>query len=242
MLTDFAAIKARLSARTPLRVEKPGVMETAVALILTPGKLGLEALFIRRAERVDDPWSGHIALPGGRREPGDADRLATAVRETKEEVDVTLPASALLGALDDLAPSVPRVPPLVIRPYVFGVEERPAARVSDEVAETMWLPLAELPACEGKPRSACAASRPRSTASRDGGVVIWGLTYRILSGFLAPDRLISARRARAQALEHGERLGVIRIEAHRLGEVLLGRGPVAAPFENGQIVMRLREG
>ena len=159
-------------------------METSVALILTPGKLGLEALFIRRAERADDPWSGHIALPGGRRETGDADRLATAIRETKEEVDISLPVSALLGALDDLAPSVARVPPLVIRPYVFGFASRPVARLSEEVAGVMWLPLAELASCEGKAVVPLRGDTREVECYAYGGVVIWGLTYRILSGFL----------------------------------------------------------
>jgi len=159
-------------------------METAVALILAPGKLGLEALFIRRAERPDDPWSGHIALPGGRREPGDADRLATAVRETREEVDVALPEAALLGVLDDLAPSTPRLPPLVIRPYVFGFATRPEARLSEEVAGVMWLPLPELASCEGKAVVPLRGETREVECYAYGGVVIWGLTYRILKGFL----------------------------------------------------------
>ena len=184
MLIEFAALKTRLAARTPRTDETPGVLETSVALILTPGAFGLEALFIRRAARADDPWSGHIALPGGRREPGDDDLLATAVRETMEEVGVALPASALLGALDDLAPSTPRLPPLVIRPYAFGLEARPDARVGDEVAETMWLPLAELPACAGKTSVPIGGVPVEVPCFNRGGVVIWGLTYRILIGFL----------------------------------------------------------
>jgi 8-oxo-dGTP pyrophosphatase MutT (NUDIX family) len=183
-LIDFAILKGRLSARAPKRVEDAGIMETAVALILTPGKLGLEALFIRRAERADDPWSGHIALPGGRREPGDADRFATAVRETKEEVGVALPAAALLGALDDLAPSTPRLAPLVIRPYVFGLDPRPDARLSEEVAGVMWLPLSKLASCEGKAVVPLRGETREVDCYAYGGVVIWGLTYRILSGFL----------------------------------------------------------
>ena len=185
MLTEFATLKTRLAARTPLSVENPAVMETSVALLLTPGKLGLEALFIRRAERVEDPWSGHIALPGGRREPGDADRLATAVRETKEEVGVTLPASALLGTLDDVAPSAARLPPLVIRPYAFSFETRPEASLSEEVSEVMWLPLADLHACEGKTSVTIRGVPVEVPCFNRGGVVIWGLTYRILLGFLS---------------------------------------------------------
>lgn len=159
-------------------------METAVALILAPGRRGLEALFIRRATRADDPWSGHIALPGGRREPGDADRCATAVRETAEEVGVALAAGQLLGALDDLHPATPRVPPLVIRPFVFGLERRPETRLSDEVAGIEWLALDELAGCAGKAVVAVGGEQREVECFRPRGLVIWGLTYRILRGFL----------------------------------------------------------
>jgi 8-oxo-dGTP pyrophosphatase MutT (NUDIX family) len=181
---EFAALKKRLAGRRPLQVETPGLMETAVALILAPGDSGLEALFIRRAQRADDPWSGHIALPGGRREPGDSDRLAVAMRETREEVGVALPSSALLGALDDLHPSTPRLPPLVIRPFVFGLKRRPATSLSDEVAGVEWLALSALSSCEGKAEVSVSGERREVDCYRPDDLVIWGLTYRIVRGFL----------------------------------------------------------
>jgi 8-oxo-dGTP pyrophosphatase MutT (NUDIX family) len=181
---EYGALKSRLAARVPLRVEKTGVMETAVALILAPGARGPEALLIRRAEREGDPWSGHVALPGGRREAEDADRLATAVRETREEVGVELPASVLLGPLDDLHPSTPRLPALVISPFVFGLDARPRTRLSDEVSGVAWVPLAELRACAGKAEIQLRGAPLQVDCFRTGGLVIWGLTYRILSGFL----------------------------------------------------------
>jgi 8-oxo-dGTP pyrophosphatase MutT (NUDIX family) len=52
-----------------------------------------EILFIKRAGRVGDRWSGHTALPGGRRDPTDADDRAAAIRETKEEVGLDLTRS-----------------------------------------------------------------------------------------------------------------------------------------------------
>ncbi|MDE2491684.1 MAG: CoA pyrophosphatase [Elusimicrobia bacterium] len=184
MTRPYASLKSRLAARERLRVEKPGLLETAVALILAPGKRGPEALLIRRAERADDPWSGHAALPGGRREAGDRDRLAVAVRETDEEVGVALGAESLLGALDDLHPNTPSIPPLVISPFVFGLAERPKTRLSDEVAETFWVPLADLPACAGSAEVRVRERQFRVPCFKPGGLVVWGLTYRILSGFL----------------------------------------------------------
>ena len=80
----------------------------AVAAVLRPGSNGPEVLLIRRAEHPNDPWSGHMAFPGGREDPCDADLFGTAVRETLEEVALDLTTNAaLLGTLDDL-PAVAR--------------------------------------------------------------------------------------------------------------------------------------
>src|SRR6185503_4424279 len=78
-----------------------GARYAAVALMLRVGPPpdgALEMLLVKRAEYAGDPWSGHIALPGGRREPGDVSLEDTAVRETQEEIDVDLSAHArMLG-------------------------------------------------------------------------------------------------------------------------------------------------
>jgi len=182
--TSFSALKKRLAARAPARVDASSAMETSVALILAPGPSGLEALFIRRAERPGDPWSGQIGLPGGRREPADADLLATALRETREEVGVVLAASSLLGGLDDLVPRTPRLPPLLIRPFVFGLAERPDARLSEEVAGVMWYGLAEISASAGAAEVSIGGAATRVDCFKPRGTVIWGLTYRILRSLL----------------------------------------------------------
>ena len=85
-----------------------------VALLIAPDPDAV--LLIRRAERVGDPWSGHIGLPGGRRDPADSDLLATAIRETEEEVGCLLDTSQLLGTLDDIWPRTPLPRVVVVRP------------------------------------------------------------------------------------------------------------------------------
>ena len=55
-----------------------------------------EVLFIKRSARQGDRWSGHVALPGGRRDPTDKDDVAAAVRETREEVGLDLAAPECL--------------------------------------------------------------------------------------------------------------------------------------------------
>ena len=63
------------------RLDFPDAPRAAVAAIFTPT---LELLFMRRAEVSGDPWSGHLAFPGGRVDPTDRDDLHAAMRETEE--------------------------------------------------------------------------------------------------------------------------------------------------------------
>lgn len=49
-----------------------------------------EVAFIKRAARVGDRWTSHVALPGGKRDPEDEDDRYTAIRETSEEIGLDL--------------------------------------------------------------------------------------------------------------------------------------------------------
>src|SRR5690348_13096517 len=129
-LITVATARAALRGYRPKPVEAPDARPAAVALVLIDGADGLEILLIRRAERADDPWSGQVALPGGRYEPGDGDLLTTAMRETREETGVDLAAAERLGGLDDLHPRTATLPPVVVRPFVFAIPSRPALVLS----------------------------------------------------------------------------------------------------------------
>src|SRR5207253_2021742 len=95
-----------------------------------------ELLMIKRAEHEGDPWSGHVALPGGRMDPRDRDLEQTAVRETWEETGIDIERDGyVLGRLDDLAPRMPVLPPLVIRPFVAVVPPTVTIVANPEVAD-----------------------------------------------------------------------------------------------------------
>src|SRR5262245_1701845 len=80
---DLALVRRALEGRaadSALHLDTP-LRQAAVAAILRDKPHGTEVLLIRRAARDGDPWSGHMAFPGGQREPEDRDLLTTAERE-----------------------------------------------------------------------------------------------------------------------------------------------------------------
>ncbi|MGH7530165.1 MAG: NUDIX hydrolase [Gemmatimonadales bacterium] len=162
----------------------PDMIPAAVAVILRDGAAGLEALFIHRAVRAGDTWSGQIAFPGGRRDPGDADLLATAIRETREEIDVELSAAEWLGVLDDLHPRTPVLPPVVVRPCVFALAAVPPLRLSAEVQAAFWVPFATLqePGVRQEVTIRHPGLPPRVLPAYVlGNHTIWGMSERILT-------------------------------------------------------------
>lgn len=162
-------------------------MEAAVALVIRATD-PLEMLIVKRAEYEGDRWSGHMALPGGRWEPEDAGLLRTAIRETREETGMDLAhAGAPLGRLADVAPATPRLPPMRIAPFVFGVPAGVDASVtSRELKSVHWVPIDRLraPDTSSTVRIHFSGFSKTFPSYAVAGEHVWGLTHRILTGFL----------------------------------------------------------
>ncbi len=143
-------------------------------------------LFIRRADRVGDPWSGHLALPGGRRDPVDTDLRATAIRETAEEIGVALVPTMYRATLDDQGPITPVLPPILVRPFLFEVGQLHTFTLSDEVTLVAWVELARLSApgtYRDSTLSVQGTSRVVQGYHLDEGL-LWGMTERIVTPIL----------------------------------------------------------
>lgn len=141
-MSRLAALHNALVVRSPTERSDGNRRESAVAVILVPAPD--RVLLIARADRPGDPWSGHLACPGGRREQTDESLLATAIRETREEVGIHLETVPTPIQLDDLTPTIRAVPALVVRPYLFVLDATPPLVTNHEVAGFRWVELAQL--------------------------------------------------------------------------------------------------
>ena len=200
----FEAFLQRVSARLdPVDVGKmpaaeEGVTHAAVTLLLRPagGSAGgdvrgdsAEILFIKRAQRAGDPWSGHLAFPGGRAEKQDATLLDLAMREAAEEVGIDARhGGRLLGRLPTVRPLSTLIPSITVTPFVALAPRGSIPRLQPaEVEEAFWMPLAVL---RRTGRSAVVRWEARDgtrelPAFPSPKGPIWGITERILSQFLA---------------------------------------------------------
>lgn len=190
-----AEIEERLRDFSRKAIDTAAPNRAAVSLALADGEHGPEFLIIQRATRAGDPWSGQMALPGGRYQAGDADALATALRETREETGIDLAAAGdTVGALDDLqAIGRGRTMDLVITPFVHAVRgPRPEAQIDPrEVQTAMWVPVRALvrPDAQVTYRYQVGDGHFDAPAIDYRGFTIWGLTYRILTQLLTVSAL-----------------------------------------------------
>jgi 8-oxo-dGTP pyrophosphatase MutT (NUDIX family) len=180
-------IQRALAGHQPRFVEaEPHHAAASVALVLAGGA-ELSLCLIRRAERAGDPWSGHLALPGGHSEPTDAHPRAAAERETLEEVGLALGDGQWLGALSQLPVRLGGgAVQLVLSSFIYYLGPQLAPFTgSDEVAEAFWLPLSHLwdPANASSVEWRRDGRRLLYPAIRCRGSVLWGLTLRVLTLF-----------------------------------------------------------
>src|SRR5437879_13634805 len=102
-MLSVESIREALSIHTPkTRLFVTGPDRASVALALAGDGRDLQLCFIRRMEKKNDPWSGHMAFPGGRASPGDPSARAVAEREAREEVALDLRDSHLIGSLSEI--------------------------------------------------------------------------------------------------------------------------------------------
>jgi len=180
-------IKQILISRNTIIESGNGLIPAAVMIVIKYFKDCNYILFIKRSDVEWDPFSGHMAFPGGKNEKEDKDLLETAYRETLEETGIDLKINGqLLGRLDDCKPNNPTARNIVVTPYISYLDKKVSIIPNYEVDEALWIPISHL-----KDES----NLEILYKSRDGKIiedynyrfndyVIWGMTGRVLHQFL----------------------------------------------------------
>lgn len=178
---------------------------SAVAIITRQGTHGEEILFIKRATRPGDPWSGDIAFPGGKQQQNDNSIRDTAIRETKEEINIDLAQQGIFISrqIDVLTRRHNKLAPMVVTPYHYQLNSSSATnndashpalniRLNHEVAEVIWVPTTHFHIAKNTHHFRWTPA-PHSIASRLSISLpcyyydnhrIWGLTYQMLRDFI----------------------------------------------------------
>lgn len=159
----------------------------AVAMVLrdSPGG-GAEALYIKRAEHPLDPWSGHMAFPGGHKDPTDRTLDEAARRETFEEVGLQLTDDMRIGRIDDLHGNRRHDFTITVSHFVYHFPHEVELTLNDEVADTVWVPLSYLADLKNVTPYLFPTDPERRNfpSYQYGPYTIWGMTYRMTGNFL----------------------------------------------------------
>jgi 8-oxo-dGTP pyrophosphatase MutT (NUDIX family) len=176
-----------ISAETVL-LPSPGKARAAAVLVpLVSREGGLHVIYTRRSDRLSS-HRGQVAFPGGRFDRTDRDLLATALRETDEEVGIAPDSVDVLGSFEGRQT---RASEIFVTPFVGFVNEPFALRPDPkEVAEIFEVPLSALEdrRHRGYHNWTNNGAPSRHPAILYNGQVIWGLTYYLTLRFLELSR------------------------------------------------------
>jgi 8-oxo-dGTP pyrophosphatase MutT (NUDIX family) len=190
MRVDMDWVRRAFEAQPrPVDRQAPADHHAVVAAILRQAPDGAEVLLIQRSENERDPWSGHMALPGGHREAADGDLVATATREITEEIGLDLARDAeFLGRLPSTRAVIQsRTLDFAIIPLVFALQAQVVPSLNPlEVQKVIWARVEHLrsPAARSSLEVPIRDQRHRFPAYDVEGHRVWGLTYRILQNLL----------------------------------------------------------
>ena len=150
----------------------------AVGLILIQVQQDFKILFVKRVERLSDPWSGQIAFPGGKKETKDSNLKDTVIRETFEETNIKLDEDNLIGVLEAIDSGhfsnikILSFISLLKGPQIIKLNKK-------ELDNYFWYSYKKIL----NNRSLVEINSKKEPAYILGDAIVWGITYKILREF-----------------------------------------------------------
>ncbi|MBF8302566.1 MAG: Nudix hydrolase protein [Candidatus Dadabacteria bacterium] len=186
---EIEELERIINGRKSVRIKRDySFISAAVMVILREEQNGYSMLFIERPKSQGDPFSGHMAFPGGKIKVEDKSKLETGVRETIEETGIDLNRiGRILGELDDVSPINPKANHYVVTPYIAYLTEGAEIKPNEEVASAMWIPLFHFRNEKSFERRVVEkhGMKLEEFVYHYQNHVIWGMTARILHQFLS---------------------------------------------------------
>jgi len=150
----------------------------AVSLILISVRQDFKILFVKRVERLSDPWSGQIAFPGGKKESEDKCLKDTIIRETFEETNIKLDEDNLIGVLEAIDSG--HFSNIRILPFISLLKGPQIIKLNKkELDNYFWYSYKKI----RTNRSLVEINSKKEPAYILGEAVVWGITYKILREF-----------------------------------------------------------
>jgi len=159
--------------------------QAAVSIIISPEQ---EILFIKRSHNPKDPWSGHMAFPGGKKDHSDHDIIHTSRREIYEEVGISLNhQDHYCGSLSFYPVTYKQKDTgLAISPHIYLLPKKVELALDQtEVEDAYWISTDYL--IDKQNRVLKEFSIQEKLIKRESipyrGEFIWGITFEILNNF-----------------------------------------------------------
>jgi 8-oxo-dGTP pyrophosphatase MutT (NUDIX family) len=146
--------------------------------MVKPKKNDIEFFLVKRAEVDDDPWSGDMAFPGGKKNLQDQTVVDTAVREVLEETSIDLTEKNVIGFMEPVYSAVRKT--LAVQPVVYLFDDYPPVELNYELTKYIWASISEIRS--GKTQAAVKGWE--GPVYQVQGETVWGLTFRMLEKIL----------------------------------------------------------
>jgi 8-oxo-dGTP pyrophosphatase MutT (NUDIX family) len=164
-----------------IAIKKNKPKQAAVLVVFFPNKNNITSFILTKRASYDGYHSKQISFPGGKMDRTDISLQHTALRETREEIGITVPKNNIFKRLTDLY-----IPPsnFLVTPYLAFLETKPSYKINHEVRQVLSPTLSYLlddNKIKSKPIKSNSGEMILTPYFDFENEIIWGATAMILS-------------------------------------------------------------